>query len=206
MQQILIDTLRGEIENLREQIRLIENRVDEIEQTLSSVEAQCVLPSPAPETEDTPEEEQPEVEVEFYVDDTAADEEELLTEEELEVEDSVEDVLVEEIEKDVEEEAAPAPEQPKNNPSNLQNPSTMSSGISAPSVDDIRKGMSLGDRFLFQRELFGGDGEKMNKTIDQLNSCSSLDEAMHYVGKRFQWDTESQAYELFVNILKRRFQ
>ena len=206
MQQILIDTLRGEIENLREQIRLIENRVDEIEQTLSSVEAQCVLPSPAPETEDTPEEEQPEVEVEFYVDDTAADEEELLTEEELEVEDSVEDVLVEEIEKDVEEEAAPAPEQPKNNPSNLQNPSTMSSGISAPSVDDIRKGMSLGDRFLFQRELFGGDGEKMNRTIDQLNSCSSLDEAMHYVGKRFQWDTESQAYELFVNILKRRFQ
>ena len=170
------------------------------------MEAQCVLPSPAPETEDTPEEEQPEVEVEFYVDDTAADEEELLTEEELEVEDSVEDVLVEEIEKDVEEEAAPAPEQPKNNPSNLQNPSTMSSGISAPSVDDIRKGMSLGDRFLFQRELFGGDGEKMNKTIDQLNSCSSLDEAMHYVGKRFQWDTESQAYELFVNILKRRFQ
>ncbi len=72
-------------------------------------------------------------------------------------------------------------------------------------VEDIRKAISLGDRFLFQRELFAGNGELMNKTIDKLNTLSSLDEALAYINKNFSWDSESQAYELFINILKRRW-
>ncbi len=72
-------------------------------------------------------------------------------------------------------------------------------------IADIRKAISLGDRFLFQRELFAGNGELMNKTIDKLNTFSSLDEALEYIANHFSWDTESPAYELFTNILKRRF-
>ncbi len=74
-----------------------------------------------------------------------------------------------------------------------------------PSVEDIRKAISLGDRFLFQRELFAGNGELMNKTIDKLNTLSSLDEALEYIANHFSWDTDTQAYELFTNILKRRW-
>ncbi len=74
-----------------------------------------------------------------------------------------------------------------------------------PPIEDIRKAISLGDRFLFQRELFAGNGELMNKTIDKLNTLSSLDEALAYINKNFSWDSESQAYELFVNILRRRY-
>lgn len=77
--------------------------------------------------------------------------------------------------------------------------------VSLPHIEEIRKGISLGDRFLFQRELFAGDGEKMNKTIDTLDKMSNLDEVMAYISKRFNWDTESQAYELFINVLRRRF-
>ena len=72
-------------------------------------------------------------------------------------------------------------------------------------VDDIRLAISLGDRFLFQRELFGGKGELMQKTLDQLNQLSSLGEALTYIGDKFQWDKESSTYELFVNVLRRRF-
>ena len=78
-------------------------------------------------------------------------------------------------------------------------------GVTLPPITNIRDAVSLGDRFLFQRELFDTDGELMNKTIDTLNRMHSLDEAMAYINKRFRWDTESQAYELFVNILKRRY-
>ena len=74
-----------------------------------------------------------------------------------------------------------------------------------PKVSDIKKAISLGDRFLFQRELFGGNGELMAKTIADLNKLNSLDEADAYITKRFSWDTESSAYELFYNILKRRW-
>ena len=74
-----------------------------------------------------------------------------------------------------------------------------------PKVTDIKKAISLGDRFLFQRELFGGNGEQMAKTIADLNKLNSLDEAEAYIDKRFSWDKESSAYELFYNILKRRW-
>ena len=73
------------------------------------------------------------------------------------------------------------------------------------SVEDIRQAISLGDRFLFQRELFAGNGELMQKTLDELNALDSLDEAMEYVADNFEWDKESTAVQLFENVLKRRF-
>ena len=72
-------------------------------------------------------------------------------------------------------------------------------------VEDIRQAISLGDRFLFQRELFAGNGELMQKTLDELNSLGSLSEAMDYVLDNFEWDKESTAVQLFENVLKRRF-
>ena len=72
-------------------------------------------------------------------------------------------------------------------------------------VEDIRQAISLGDRFLFQRELFAGNGELMQKTLDEINSLSSLSEAMDYVLDNFEWDKESTAVQLFENVLKRRF-
>ena len=72
-------------------------------------------------------------------------------------------------------------------------------------VEDIRQAISLGDRFLFQRELFGGNGELMQKTLDELNALGSLSEAMDYVLDNFEWDKESTAVQLFENVLKRRF-
>ena len=72
-------------------------------------------------------------------------------------------------------------------------------------VEDIRQAISLGDRFLFQRELFAGNGELMQKTLDEINSLNSLSEAMDYVLENFEWDKESTAVQLFENVLKRRF-
>ena len=72
-------------------------------------------------------------------------------------------------------------------------------------VEDIRQAISLGDRFLFQRELFAGNGELMQKTLDELNALRSLEEAMDYVADNFEWDSDSTAVQLFENVLKRRF-
>lgn len=72
-------------------------------------------------------------------------------------------------------------------------------------VTDIRQAVSIGDRFLFQRELFGGNAEKLQQTLVELNNLHSLDEAMAHVD-RFAWDKQSPTYELFLNVLRRRFQ
>lgn len=72
-------------------------------------------------------------------------------------------------------------------------------------VQDIRRAISLGDRFLFQRELFAGSAEKMQQTIETINSKQNFDEALAYIQTEFQWDKTQPAYELFINVLHRRF-
>ena len=72
-------------------------------------------------------------------------------------------------------------------------------------VEDIRQAISLGDRFLFQRELFAGNGEMMQQALDEINALGSLDEALTYVHENFEWNQESSAAQLFENVLKRRF-
>ena len=71
-------------------------------------------------------------------------------------------------------------------------------------VDDIRQAISLGDRFLYQRELFNQDAELMQKTLTELNELTSFDEAVEYIS-RFGWDTESNSYQQFIVALHRRF-
>ena len=84
-------------------------------------------------------------------------------------------------------------------------PTPTQTSLFGSAVEDIRQAISLGDRFLFQRELFAGNGELMQKTLDELNGLGSLSEAMEYVAETFDWDKESTAVQLFENVLKRRF-
>lgn len=72
-------------------------------------------------------------------------------------------------------------------------------------VTDIRQAVSIGDRFLFQRELFAGNAERLQQTLTELNALSTLDEAIAFVDK-FGWDKQTPTYELFINVLRRRFQ
>ena len=97
-------------------------------------------------------------------------------------------------------EPAPAPV-----PQPAPRPVPQQTSLFGTAVEDIRQAISLGDRFLFQRELFAGNGELMQKTLDEINTLSSLGEAMGYVRDNFDWDKDSTAVQLFENVLKRRF-
>lgn len=99
------------------------------------------------------------------------------------------------------------PTQPRHNATQQLHNATqpLQTSLFGTAVEDIRQAISLGDRFLFQRELFAGNGELMQKTLDELNALGSLEEAMDYVRNNFDWDNESTAAQLFENVLKRRF-
>ena len=84
-------------------------------------------------------------------------------------------------------------------------PMPQQTSLFGTAVEDIRQAISLGDRFLFQRELFAGNGELMQKTLDEINALGSLSEAVTYIQDNFEWDKESTAVQLFENVLKRRF-
>ena len=109
-------------------------------------------------------------------------------------------------------EPAPQPEvnaepvvEPAPAPQPAPRPMPQQTSLFGVAVEDIRQAISLGDRFLFQRELFAGNGELMQKTLDELNALGSLEEAMDYVADNFEWDSDSTAVQLFENVLKRRF-
>ena len=107
-------------------------------------------------------------------------------------------------------EPIPAPQpkakvEPVAAPQPTPRPMPQQTSLFGTAVEDIRQAISLGDRFLFQRELFAGNGELMQKTLDEINNLGSLNEAMDYVLDNFDWDKESTAVQLFENVLKRRF-
>ena len=77
--------------------------------------------------------------------------------------------------------------------------------LNSKPVDDVRKAMGINDRFLYQRELFAGNADLFNQTLDQLNRMSSFDDASNFLISNFDWDHESDVPGSFLKIVKRRF-
>lgn len=165
----------------------------------------------APVEEENEEETAPEAEVVPEVQEEAAQPQEEVHEEETAPAET-ESAPVAEPQKKVKEEQPQAvpevkEEAPKAKPeakAEVKTAPTQTSLFGSP-VKDIRQAISLGDRFLFQRELFAGNGEKMQRALDELNALDTLDEALEYVREHFDWDKESTAAQLFENVLRRRF-
>lgn len=184
--------------------------MEELEQRLVEVEARPAM------------DEEPEVEVELLMDDDT-EEPELVTAEVAE-EEPVQETPAEAVEEPQEQlqpepatqpetvVAEPAQEEPKTEPAPAVAPAEpvhtdahkANTAYGAP-VTDLKQAISIGDRFLYQRELFGKNGELMQRTIADLNGLNTFDEAMEYIDRHFNWDKEQPSYELFVNALHRRF-
>ncbi|MBE6302220.1 MAG: hypothetical protein E7085_10315 [Parabacteroides distasonis] len=72
-------------------------------------------------------------------------------------------------------------------------------------LSDFRKAFSLNDRFRFRRELFGGDEERMNKAIHELNNLHSYEDSMAYLNNELKWNIEDEAVADFIKLLEKRF-
>lgn len=74
-----------------------------------------------------------------------------------------------------------------------------------PAVVDLKRGISLNDRFLFQRELFGNDRHRMNSTIEKLNNFESYNEAEDYIRENVTADLDNPTVTDFLSIVKKGF-
>lgn len=70
---------------------------------------------------------------------------------------------------------------------------------------DIRKMLTLNDKFLFRRELFNGSDTELNDTLDLIASMDSLHEAEEYLYDDLQLDPENENVRDFMNILTTYF-
>lgn len=72
-------------------------------------------------------------------------------------------------------------------------------------LSDFRKAFSLNDRFRFRRELFGGNEERMNKAIADLNDIHSYEESVIYLNTILNWNIEDASVADFIKLLEKRF-
>ena len=210
--------LEAQLENCE-----LAGKINQLEQQLTEQATLIAALAAQPAVQPTTQAEEPEIEVELVME----DEEEILdTQDGLDILEEIEETTEPEpvvelvVEPIIEPEPVVIPVEPTPQPVVEAAPVVESAPViekPAPravptqtslfgsAVEDIRQAISLGDRFLFQRELFAGNGELMQKTLDELNGLGSLNEAMEYVAETFDWDKESTAVQLFENVLKRRF-
>lgn len=70
---------------------------------------------------------------------------------------------------------------------------------------DIRKMLTLNDKFLFRREIFNGNDTELNDTLDLIASMDTLQEAEEYLYDDLQLDAENESVGEFISILESYF-
>jgi len=71
-------------------------------------------------------------------------------------------------------------------------------------ITDLKKSISLNDKFRFQKELFKGNASLMNQTLEILNEAEDKNDAMEYLSN-FEWDEKNQNTIDFMELVNRKF-
>ena len=71
-------------------------------------------------------------------------------------------------------------------------------------VTSLRGAISVGDRFMLIRDLFGGDQAQYDTTIDILDSMDNLDDCIIYIAENFTWRASSDGARLVMDLLQRK--
>lgn len=66
---------------------------------------------------------------------------------------------------------------------------------------NIMAAFSINDRFLFQRELFGGDANKFDETITVIQAMHDVDQAHRFMTDDLQWDTSNDVVKEFIRLI-----
>ena len=76
--------------------------------------------------------------------------------------------------------------------------------VAAAGEVSLMKAVSLNDKMLLVRELFGGDSLLYEQSMEVLDSYESLDEAMLFIYDNFDWNPNSEGAKLLVDLLMRK--
>ncbi|MDP1844982.1 MAG: hypothetical protein Q8K64_16325, partial [Sediminibacterium sp.] len=76
-------------------------------------------------------------------------------------------------------------------------------------IRDLRKAISINDRYLFAHMLFRGDENMYERSIKTINSFSIYPEAQYWIQRELKvklgWQESNETVKHFDQIIKRRF-
>ena len=85
---------------------------------------------------------------------------------------------------------------------------SISSQYQRAKVGDLTKAISINDKFIYIKELFHNRGEDFSASIRQLNECQNMEEAfdcLEELKQKYFWDSKSDAYLSFCDLLRRKY-
>lgn len=71
---------------------------------------------------------------------------------------------------------------------------------------DVKRRLSLNDRFYFQRKLFDNDREAMNAMMIRLNAFDNYEDTERYLREKTSWDFKDERVQSFLELLKKGFE
>ena len=96
-----------------------------------------------------------------------------------------------------------------------QNSTTLADTIAAPAalgeeinnshIKSLRKAIGINDKFLMIRDLFGGDGDVYEQTLDALDEFDSFDDCLLYIAETHpEWNPDSEGAKFLTQLLERK--
>ncbi len=82
-------------------------------------------------------------------------------------------------------------------------PKDVSSSIKNRPLSDLRRAIGLNEKFMFIRDLFGGDSKVYEETVHFINKATSPEE-VNKVLARFKWDEKKEAVREFRELVERK--
>ena len=73
------------------------------------------------------------------------------------------------------------------------------------SVENLRGAISVVDRFMLIRDLFGDNEALYEQTINILDRMDNLDDCIIYIAENFVWRPSSDGAKLIMDLLQRKF-
>lgn len=132
------------------------------------------------------------------------------------------DAPQEEIVADAEPEAEPEPAAPKatETPDEKPKQASLNDRFNKPDqtelgyrlrqpLRNLREMIDLSEKYVYTKELFGGDADYFERTLRYLNQCNSYAEATDYIATqvkpKFKWEGKEQVEERFTDLVKQKF-
>ena len=81
----------------------------------------------------------------------------------------------------------------------------ITSKIQSKPISSIGAALGINDRFQLIKDLFNGDKNSFENTINTLDAASNFNEAFNYITSSFDWDMEEDSVQLLLELVRRKF-
>jgi len=86
---------------------------------------------------------------------------------------------------------------------------TLGDKLRLQKLEDLNKGISMADKFLFMNDLFKGENATLKEAVDMLNRLSTAEEAERYLNSlslAYGWEENPKTEKKFRELVSRKFQ